>query len=126
MMFHTGATTASAAVPSGPWYWPTMAVSTMEYIDVIMALPKAADRYLKYMGLMLPFSNFIVHVSFSYAKKPDKEQTSQSVSCPAVISLNNSPSERTRRTIPYSGGNVKPYARPAEKDGFLPGKTLVQ
>lgn len=35
MMFHTGATTASAAVPSGPWYWPTMAVSTMEYTDVI-------------------------------------------------------------------------------------------
>ena len=92
----------------------------------ISALPKAADRYLKYMGLMLPFSNFIVHVSFSYAKKPDKEQTSQSVSCPAVVSLNNSPSERTRRTISYGGDNVKPYARPAEKDGFLPGKTLVQ
>lgn len=28
MMFHTGATMASAAVPSGPWYCPTMAEST--------------------------------------------------------------------------------------------------
>lgn len=95
MMFHTGATTASAAVPSGPWYWTTMAVSTMEYIDVIMALPKAADRYLKYMGLMLPFSKFIVHVSFSYAKKPDKEQTSQSEPYPAVVSLNNASAQRS-------------------------------
>ena len=30
MMFHTGATTARAADPSGPWYCPTMAMSTME------------------------------------------------------------------------------------------------
>ena len=68
MMFHTGATTASAAVPSGPWYWPTMAVSTMEYIDVIMALPKAADRYLKYMGLMLPFRKSILRSSVCHVK----------------------------------------------------------
>lgn len=46
-MFHTGATTAREAAPSGPWYWPTMAMSTRLYTAASMALPKAAPRYLK-------------------------------------------------------------------------------
>ncbi|ERL21896.1 hypothetical protein HMPREF1986_01021 [Oribacterium sp. oral taxon 078 str. F0263] len=32
-----------------------------------------------------------------YAKKPDKGQTSQSAPYPAVVSMNNSPSERTKK-----------------------------
>jgi len=36
-----------------------------------------------------------------YVKKPDKGQTSQSAPYPAVVSTNNSPSERTFEIIAW-------------------------
>ena len=48
----------------------------------------------------------MLHSSFCM-KKPDKKQTSQSVSCPAVVSLNNAPSERTKRIIAQCTAQVK-------------------
>ena len=42
----------------------------------INALPKAADRYLKYRGLIFPLRRSICsHAPFPvYAKKPDKDR----------------------------------------------------
>ena len=42
-----------------------------------------------------------------YVKKPDKGQTSQSAPYPAVISPNDSPSQRTRGIAADAGGEVK-------------------
>ncbi len=75
-----------------------------------MAPPSAAARYLKYMGLILPFRKFILHYSL-HTKKPDKKQTFQSVSYPAVVSLNNSPSERTSRIVAHAPLEVKRQIR---------------
>jgi len=38
-------------------------MSTVEYTDVIMALPKAAARYLQYTGLIFPLRKSILHSS---------------------------------------------------------------
>lgn len=45
----------------------------MEWIEAIKALPKAADKYLKYMGLIFPAKRFITEFSPSASKKPDKK-----------------------------------------------------
>ena len=38
-------------------------MSTMEYTDVIMALPKAAAGYLQYIGLIFPLRKSILNSS---------------------------------------------------------------
>ena len=47
-----------------------------------------------------------------YVKKPDKGQTSQSAPYPAVISPNDSPSQRTRGIAADAGGEVKDSVLP--------------
>ena len=46
-MFQTGAITPIAAEPSGPWYCPTMTISTRPNTLPMNALPKAAARYFR-------------------------------------------------------------------------------
>ena len=59
IIFHMGITTASAEAPSGPSYCPTIMQSTSEYIEVISALPIAANRYLKKTLFTLLFKRSI-------------------------------------------------------------------
>lgn len=62
-----GLNTANAALPTGPWYFPTIMASIMPKTHATIALPDAANRYLKYVGLILHLSRSI---SASGIKRP--------------------------------------------------------
>ena len=66
---HSGITHESAAVPFAPTDCPTHTMSTVLYIEHIMALPNAENKYLKYSLLIFVFKRSI---TFSFQKKPDE------------------------------------------------------